>query len=53
MPTTIKLRLSRSAIRKLFGAEKTSISKGLEDVLNKYSEKVNDDALKDLIRERR
>ncbi|MEB3765370.1 MAG: hypothetical protein GSR77_04320 [Desulfurococcales archaeon] len=53
MPTTIKLRLSKNAIRKLFGAEKTSISKDLKDVLNKYSEKVNDDALKDFIRERR
>ncbi|MEB3758090.1 MAG: hypothetical protein GSR76_04475 [Desulfurococcales archaeon] len=53
MPTVVKFRLSKNAVRKLFGSEKASVSKGLEEVLDRYSEKVEDDVLEELLRERR
>ncbi len=53
VPSVVRLRLSRSAVKRLFGSGKASISKGLEDVLERYSEKVEEDVLEEFLRERR
>ena len=53
MPGVVKLRLSRNAVKKLFGSGRASISKGLEDVLDRYSERVEEDVLEEFLRERR
>jgi len=53
MPSVVRLRLSRNAVKKLFSSERASISKGLEDVLERYSEKVKKDVLEEFLRERR
>jgi len=49
----VRLRLSKKAVEKLFGSKKVNISKGIESVLEKYSEKVEDDVLKEFLKERR
>jgi len=49
----VRLRLSRNAVKKLFSSEKASISKGLEDVLERYSEKAEEDVLEEFLKERR
>ncbi len=53
MPGVVRLRLSKNAVRKLFGSGKAGISKGLEDVLERYSERVEEDVLEEFLRERR
>lgn len=53
MPGVVRLRLSRNAVKKLFGSGRASISKGLEDVLDRYSESVEEDVLEEFLRERR
>jgi len=53
MPGIVRLRLSRSAVRRLFGSGRTSMSKGLEEVLDRYSERVEEDVLEEFLRERR
>ena len=53
MPGVVRLRLSRIAVKKLFSPGRASISKGLEDVLDQYSEKVEEDMLEEFLRERR
>ena len=53
VPGVVRLRLSRNAMKKLFSSGKSSISKDLEDVLERYSEKVEEDVLEEFLRERR
>ncbi len=54
MPNSvIKLRLSRNAIEKLFGSKRVSVSKGIDEVLDKYSERVGEDVLEEFLKERR
>ncbi len=53
MPETLRLRLSRDAVRKLFRSKRASVSEGLVEVLERYSEKVDDDVLKEFLEERR
>ncbi len=49
----VRLRLSRDAVKKLFGSKRISVSKGIDEVLGKYSEKVEEDVLEELLKERR
>jgi len=49
----VRLRLSRNAVKKLFSSGKASISKGLKDVLERYSEKAEEDVLEEFLKERR
>ncbi len=53
MPTVVKFRLSKNGVRKLFSSSKASVSKGLEEVLDRYSEKVEYDVLEEFLREMR
>ena len=54
MPSgVVRLRLSRDAMKELFNSKKVSVSKGIDEVLDKYSEKVEKDVLVEFIRERR
>ena len=53
VPNVVRLRLSKSAVKKLFGSGKAGISRGLEDVLERYSEKVEEDVLEEFLKERR
>jgi len=54
MPSgVVKLRLSRDAVKKLFGSRRISVSKGISEVLDKYSEKVDEDVLEKFLKERR
>ena len=50
---TVRLRISKNAMEKLFGFKKTSVPKGIDKVLEKYSEKVKENALEGLLKERR
>jgi len=49
----IKLRVSKDAIKELFSSRKISVSKGIDEVLDKYSEKVEVDVLKEFLEDRR
>ena len=49
----VNLRLSRKAVKKLFDSGRASISKGLEDVLSQYYERIKEDMLEEFLRERR
>ena len=49
----VKLRIPRSAIRKLFGSRRVSLSRGIDRVLDKYSERVDKDVLEEFLKERR
>ena len=49
----VKLRISRNAAEKLFSPNRTSVSKGIDKVLEKYSEKVEEDVLDSFLKERR
>jgi len=52
MPSdAIRLRLSRDA-RKMFNSKKVSISERIDEVIDKYSEKVEEDVLTEFIKER-
>ncbi len=54
MPSSVvRLRLSRDAVKKLFGSRGISVSKGISEVLDKYSEKVEEDVLEKFLKERR
>jgi len=54
MPSgAVRLRLSKDAMKKLFNSKKVSVSKGIDEVLDKYSEKVEEDVLMGFIKERR
>ncbi|MEB2837347.1 MAG: hypothetical protein GSR80_001389 [Desulfurococcales archaeon] len=53
MSGVVRFRLSRNAVKKLFGSGKASVSKGLEEVLDRYSERVEVDVLEEFLRERR
>ena len=49
----VRLHLSKDAMKKLFNSKKVSVSKGIDEVLDKYSEKVEEDVLIGFIKERR
>ncbi len=51
--SVVKLRLSRDAIEKLFGSKRVSVSKGIDEVLDRYSERVEKDVLEEFLKERR
>ncbi len=54
MPSSvIRLRLSKKAVKKLFGSRSIGVSKGISEVLDKYSEKVEEDVLEKFLKERR
>jgi len=54
MPSSVvRLRLSRDAVKKLFGFKGIGVSKGIDEVLDKYSEKVEEDVLEVFLKERR
>ena len=43
----------QEAVKKLFSSRRASVSKGLEEVLDQYSERVDEDVLEELLRGRR
>ncbi len=49
----VRLRISRNAVEKLFGSKRTSVSKGIDKVLERYSENVKEDVLEEFLKERR
>lgn len=49
----MRLRLSKDAVKKLFGSRRISVSRGISEVLDKYSEKVEEDVLEKFLKERR
>ncbi len=50
----VRLRVSRDAVKKLFvGSKRISVSRGIDEVLDKYSEKVREDVLEEFLKERR
>ncbi len=49
----VRLRISRNAVKKLFGFRRGSVSKGIDEVLDRYSERVEEDVLEEFLRERR
>ena len=54
MPSSaIRIRISKNAVEELFGPKRVSISKGIDEILDKYSERVKDDVLKEFLKERR
>jgi len=53
VPNSIELRLSKKVVGKLFGRKRISVSKNIDEVLEKFSEKVDEDVLAEFLRERR
>ncbi len=49
----MRFRISRNAVRRLFGSKRISVSKGIDKVLEKYSEKIGEDVLEEFLKERR
>ena len=49
----VKLRIPRRVLKKLLGAPSPTPSMGLDEVLGKYSEKVEEDVLEEFLNERR
>jgi len=49
----VKFRISKNAVEKLFGSKRTCVSKGIDKVLEEYSEKVEKDVLEEFLKERR
>ncbi len=49
----VRLLISKDVIKKLFGSKKINVSKGIDEVLEKYSEKVEKDVLQEFLKERR
>ncbi len=49
----VRLRVSRGALKKLFGSKGISVSKGIDEVLDKYAERVEEDVLAEFLKERR
>jgi len=50
---TVRLRISRMVLKKLIGAPGPRPSMGLDEILEKYSEKVKEDVLEKFLIERR
>ena len=51
--STVRLRISRRILKKLLGTPSPRPTMGLDEVLEKYSEKVEEDALEEFLSERR
>ncbi len=51
--STVRLRISRRILKKLLSASSPRPSMGIDEVLEKYSEKVGEDVLDEFLRERR
>ncbi len=51
--STVRLRISRRVLKKLLGAPNLRPSMGLDEVLEKYSEKAEEDVLEEFLSERR
>ena len=51
--STVRLRISRRVLKKLLGAPSPRPSMGLDEVLERYCEKVEEDVLKEFLGERR
>ena len=51
--STVRLRISRKVLKKLLSAPSPRSSIGLDEVLEKYSEKVEEDVLEKFLSERR
>ena len=51
--STVRLRISRRVLKKLLGAPSPRPTMGLDEVLEKYSEKVEKDVLEEFLSERR
>ena len=51
--STVRLRISKRVLKKLLGAPSPRPSIGLDEVLEKYSEKVEKDVLEEFLGERR
>jgi len=51
--STVRLRISKRVLKKLLGIPSPRPSIGLDEVLEKYSEKVEEDVLKEFLGERR
>ncbi len=49
----VRLRMSRNAMKRLFGLRGGSVSRGIDEVLDKYSERVEEDVLEEFLKERR
>ena len=53
VPGCVRLRLSKKAARILFSSGRSGVSRGLDEVLDRYSERVEEDVLKEFLGERR
>ena len=54
MPSgVVRLRISKGAVRELFGSKGFSVSRDIDKILDKYSEKVKEDVLAEFLKERR
>ena len=51
--SSVRLRISKRILKKLLGAPSPRPSMGLDEVLEKYSEKVERDILEEFLSERR
>ena len=51
--STVRLRISKRVLKKLLGTPSPRPSIGLDEVLEKYSEKVEKDVLEEFLGERR
>jgi len=51
--SSVRLRISRRALKKLLSTPSPRPSMGLDEVLEKYSEKVEEDVLEKFLGERR
>ncbi len=49
----IRIVLDRETLKKLLSSERSSISKGISSIIDEFSEKVEEDVLKNFINERR
>lgn len=48
----VRLCISKSAFMKLFSSREVSLSKGIDKILDKYSERVEEDVLKSFLERR-
>ncbi len=49
----VRFRVPRSVVKKLFESEGISVSKGIDEILEKYAERVEEDVLEEFLKERR
>ena len=49
----VRLRLPVNVVRELLGSREAGVSRGIDDVLERYSERVEEDVLEKLLEERR